>query len=38
MSGADQSADPSERLTRLVFIYTILGAAVFVGAVLVFVL
>lgn len=38
MSGTDQAADPSERLVRLVFVYTLLGAAVFVGAVLVFVL
>lgn len=37
MSAKDQAADP-ERLVRLVFVYTLLGAAAFVGAVLVFVL
>jgi hypothetical protein len=38
MTGAGREVDPSERLTRLVFIYTLLGAAAFIGAVLVYVL
>lgn len=38
MTSTDREADPSERLARLVFIYTLLGAAAFIGAVLVYVL
>ncbi len=38
MSSTERTADASERLTRLVFIYTLLGAAAFIGAVLVYVL
>lgn len=34
----DDSADASEKLTRFVFTMTLLGAAAFVGAVLVYVL
>lgn len=38
MTNTDRTADPADRLVRLVFIYTLLGAAAFVGAVLVYVL
>lgn len=34
----NRGSDPSERLTRLVFIFTIAGAAAFIGAALIFVL
>lgn len=38
MTDTDRAADASDRLVRLVFIYTLLGAAAFVGVVLVYVL
>lgn len=38
MTGIDRAADASDALARAVFLYTILGAAAFIGAVVVFVL
>lgn len=38
MSGTDQTTDAPEKLARTVFVYTLLGVAAFVGAVLVYVL
>ena len=38
MTRNGHAADPSEKLARAVFVYTLLGAAAFIGAVLVFVL
>lgn len=37
MSDTDRTADASEKLARAVFLFTLLGAAAFVGAVLVYV-
>lgn len=38
MTNAEQATDASEKLTRVVFVLTLLGAAAFIGAVLVYVL
>jgi hypothetical protein len=38
MTNANQATDTSEKLARVVFVLTLLGAAAFIGTVLVYVL